>query len=78
MKFNKGKYQVLPLCRNNSMLEANWLESSSTEKDVEILGDHKLSLSQQRILVVKKSNRLLGCIRNSVANRQSFLCSQTL
>lgn len=60
MKFNKGKYQVLPLCKNNSMLEANWLESSSTEKDIEILVDHKLSLSEQCILVSEEVQQTPG------------------
>ncbi|KAJ7401266.1 hypothetical protein BTVI_97677 [Pitangus sulphuratus] len=41
-------------------LAANLLESSSVEKDLGILVDKKLSMSQQCALVVKKSDGALG------------------
>lgn len=66
MKFNKGKGKVLHLGRNNLrhqyMLGTNWLESSSAEKDLGILGDNKLATSQQYTLVAKKASNILGCI----------------
>lgn len=46
-------------------LGADWLESSSGEKDLEVLVDSKLTTSHQ--CVVKKGNIRLGFIRKSTA-----------
>jgi len=50
MKFNKGKCKVLHLGNNNSrhqyVLGANWLESSFAEKDLGILVNNQLTMSQ--------------------------------
>ncbi|PKU46056.1 hypothetical protein llap_3625 [Limosa lapponica baueri] len=73
MKFNKGKYRVLHLGRNNPMhqyrLGADLLNSSSREKDLGILVDNRMTMSQQCALVAKKVNGILGRIKNSVASR---------
>ncbi|KAK4832429.1 hypothetical protein QYF61_023108 [Mycteria americana] len=60
MRFNKAKCRVLHLGHNNPMqryrLGEKWLESCLAEKD---LG----------VLVAKKANSILACMRNSVASR---------
>jgi len=34
-----------------------------------VLGDDRVTMSQQRVLAAKKANGLLGCIKRSVASR---------
>ena len=48
---------------------ADLLRSSSVERDLGVLVDDKLTMSQQCPLVAKKVNGVLGCIRRSVASR---------
>ncbi|GAB0182220.1 mitochondrial enolase superfamily member 1 [Grus japonensis] len=67
MKFNNEKCKILHLKRTKSMhlymLGASQLESSFEEKDLWVLVDTKLNMSQRCALVAKKANGILGCIR---------------
>ncbi|KAK4824374.1 hypothetical protein QYF61_014034 [Mycteria americana] len=58
-KLNKEKCEVLHLGRNNPC----------TKKNLGVLVDTRLNMSQQCTLVEKKVNGRLGCIRRSVASR---------
>jgi len=67
------KCRVLHLGRNKPMhqyrLGVDLLQSSSVKRDLGMLVDNRLAMSQQCALVAKKANGILGCIKRNVASR---------
>ena len=72
MKFSKGKYQVLHLGWSNVCykyrLGDEWPENSSLGRDLGVLVDSRLNMSQQFALAAKTTNCIFGCIKHNIAS----------
>ena len=77
MRLNRSKFRVLHLGRNDRMhqyrLGDDLKEKISTEKDLGVLVDNRLAVSQQYVVMTKKASGILGCTKRSVASRSREL-----
>ena len=63
------KYIYIYIFHHQYRLGHDLLERSSAEKDLRVLMDNRLAMSQQCALVAKKASGILGCIKSRVGSR---------
>ena len=55
--------------RHSYKMGDTWLSNTTKEKDLGIVVDHKLNMSQQCDAAAKKGNDILGCINKSITSK---------
>ncbi|CAM5108276.1 unnamed protein product [Natator depressus] len=73
MKFNSETCKAMHLGINNKnfcyKLGTHQLEVTEEEKDLGVLVDHRMTMSRQCDMSMKKANVVLGCIRRGISSR---------
>jgi len=67
VKFNKAKCKVMHM--GQYRLGDEGIESSPVKKDLGVLVDEKLDMTQQCALAAQKATHIVGCIKSSMASR---------
>ena len=70
MRFNKAKWKVWYVGQGNPRHMQTGRTESSPAKDLGVLVDEKMNVSQQCVLTAQKTNCILGCIKRCVASRE--------
>jgi len=68
-KFSKVLHMDQGNPKHKYRLSGEWIENSPEEKGFRVLVDQKLNMTWQCVLAAQKANRILDCIKSSVASR---------
>lgn len=75
MEFKKDKCKLLHLGQHNQRVQYRpgsvWLRNILAERDLGVLVDNKLNMSQQCIVAAAQANHSLGCIHRGITSRGS-------